>query len=294
MSSRKKITIGPLPEQREDYSHYEESEIRWDRIIVVGIVVLLLIGGLVNLFATDGDSAVEVSDNSKTEQKVKVPSAVQVLPEQTNDTQKTAEETKVLVSDNRVIATDNKATVIDNNVVVADKKTAPKVQENAAPSHQSTQDKPSVAKVTEAKPPAVSTKAPEQPVLEPKARDKDLSPSSILITNSAIKEAILRLSTEKGLPGALVSHDIIMPSKGLVKVMLQTEMYGLKGTTLYHDWYRDGKRQARVKIPVNVAQQRSYSSKFIDKYMLGSWQVKVVDAAGEPYILADFDVISGD
>jgi hypothetical protein len=50
-------------------------------------------------------------------------------------------------------------------------------------------------------------------------------------------------------------------------------------------------RQARVKIPVNIATQRSYSSKFINMLMLGEWQVKVVDDNAETYVLADFNVV---
>ena len=84
-----------------------------------------------------------------------------------------------------------------------------------------------------------------------------------------------------------------MPDSGLIKVMLHTEMHGLAGIRLYHEWSLDGKRQARVRVPVNTAKQTSYSSKFIDKHMLGLWQVKVLDDAGEAYVLADFEVIRG-
>jgi len=120
--------------------------------------------------------------------------------------------------------------------------------------------------------------------------EQDLSPASVLIVNSAIKDAVLSLSIKNDVPGEPLKHSVNMQDQSLIKVILYTEMQGLKGKVLYHEWYRDGVKQARVKIPVNVKNQRSYSSKFIDKYMQGKWQVKVIDSAGEPYVLADFEV----
>ncbi len=42
----RKLHLGPLPEQRDDYSQYEQTVIRWDRIGVMAGVTLLVVGGL--------------------------------------------------------------------------------------------------------------------------------------------------------------------------------------------------------------------------------------------------------
>ena len=83
---------------------------------------------------------------------------------------------------------------------------------------------------------------------------------------------------------------ITMNDKGLLRVYLFTEMVQLQGKTLYHNWYRDGKLMAHVRIPVGYVRTRASSSKFIDRYMLGEWSVKVVDENKKEYITARFEV----
>ena len=88
----------------------------------------------------------------------------------------------------------------------------------------------------------------------------------------------------------MLPYTVELPPEGIIKVMLFTEMKGLRGTTLYHEWYRNEVRQARVKIPVNVRQQRSHSSKYINTQMTGEWLVRVVDDKSKVYVEAGFSV----
>jgi hypothetical protein len=262
MSSRKKLVLGPLPEQREDYSNYEESVVRWDRIIIAGVLLVLIVSAIVGLLmsqsSTKPDASMTVSEEP-------------------------ADSTKSLVEDSQAIQ--SKAHEVLPAPIASEKESKLKVEKAIKPAA-SLSEGPSVAlpgeEVTD---PTQSSELASNPTLP------QSNPASVLITNSAIKEASLHLSTDQGVQGDKITHSIQMPQKGLIKVMLTTEMHGLQGNKLYHEWYRNGKRQARVTIPVNVKNQRSHSSKFIDKYMLGSWQVKVVDQANESYVLADFEVV---
>ena len=101
------------------------------------------------------------------------------------------------------------------------------------------------------------------------------------------------MNMDGGEPGEPVGYRIQMNDEGIIKLILFTEMDGLRGKTLHHEWYRGDARVARVRIPVNVDQQRSHSSKFINRQMLGVWRVKVVDEQGELYAEANFEVVEG-
>jgi hypothetical protein len=48
---------------------------------------------------------------------------------------------------------------------------------------------------------------------------------------------------------------------------------------------------ARVRIPVLRDNYRASSSKFIDRMMLGKWQVEITDDAGKRYAEVDFVVV---
>ena len=279
MVSGKKLNISPLPEQRDDYSQYAESEIRWDRIVIAGVLILLVVIALLSLLF--GDDA----ENSSAPLAIANEVAIE-LPEKPPESLSTLAAEPALSS-----ASEHKRDE------ASQKKNASEVPLAVMPMSESPEAKPRKLEEPVQKPQAPSSEVSKPVVqLEPVAKEpvesaktEDLKPASVLIVNSGIKEAVLSLSLNKDQPGEPLSHSVVM-NEGLIKVILYTEMQGLNGKVLYHEWYRDGKRQARVRIPVNVRNQNSYSSKFIDKYMLGQWQVKVVDGSGEPYVLADFEV----
>lgn len=124
---------------------------------------------------------------------------------------------------------------------------------------------------------------PEKPALS-----NVISPVTIL--HEGIETAELAHWLKDGKPDDTLGYEVAMSDEGIIKVILYTEMNNLRGTKLFHDWYRGDKRMARVKIPVNAAQQNSHSSKFINKQMTGEWTVKVVDEEGELFAQANFVV----
>ena len=118
-----------------------------------------------------------------------------------------------------------------------------------------------------------------------------------LIFNDPIdikSEKIFRAQLTKGVskrePVDKLGSTIVMNDKGLIKVFLFTDMHGLKGETLHHDWYLAGKRMARVKINIRNNNISASSSKFIDKYMMGDWKVNVVNHSGDALVSAQFVV----
>ena len=115
-------------------------------------------------------------------------------------------------------------------------------------------------------------------------------PAVVSIKQNTISRAVLTQELKEKEPVSMLPYTVELPPEGIIKVMLFTEMKGLRGTTLYHEWYRNEVRQARVKIPVNVRQQRSHSSKYINTQMTGEWLVRVVDDKSKVYVEAGFSV----
>lgn len=276
MSQKKKIVLSPLPEQTDDYSRYEETETRWDRIILTIIVLIALISGTVYLFS--GEKQAEKAGFEKPD-----------LPEQ-------------MISDRPEIGVEKvdkdtlkSAAVSESNTIVL----SPDIKKTQEPVGLPSLEKESASKAPQDIVEANALSTEEAARIQIKDKDLVFASSSELtstealvdIRNDAISLAVLTRELKQGVPGRPIPYELGLPKEGIVKVMLFTEMQGLKGKTLYHEWYRNGVRQARVKIPVNVTTQRSYSSKFINTLMLGDWQVKVVDEHAELFIVADFKVL---
>lgn len=83
---------------------------------------------------------------------------------------------------------------------------------------------------------------------------------------------------------------IPMNSDGLIRVYFFTEMDGLKGATVHHDWYLEDERSARVTVHPHLDTMKASSSKFIDRHMRGKWRVEVHTDAGESLALSEFEV----
>jgi hypothetical protein len=267
MSQKKKIVFSPLPEQTDDYSRYEETETRWDRIILAIIVLTSLIVGTVYLFS--GENQAKKAGFEQTD-----------LLEQVISDAPEIDESKVhidLLKSEEMSEPDTlPASPQDKQIQGSidqpslEKERVSKYQQNIVDANSLNTE----AKLVE-----------EKPVEEKKAE------ALVDIRNDAITLAVLTRELRKDVPGRPIPYELSLPKEGIVKVMLFTEIQGLKGKTLFHEWYRNGVRQARVKIPVSIATQRSYSSKFINTLMLGDWQVKVVDENAELFIVADFKVL---
>lgn len=133
--------------------------------------------------------------------------------------------------------------------------------------------------------------AAEPATAEPIAGEKSHQPAAIKILSKGIVRAQLthQLNREKQPTDELGRH-IHMQGEHLIRIYLFTDLQNLAGTTLYHDWYRNGDRMARVRIPVIKDRYRASSSKFIDRMMLGDWQVVITDDEGKRYTEVEFSV----
>jgi hypothetical protein len=114
--------------------------------------------------------------------------------------------------------------------------------------------------------------------------------STVAIFSSNIKRAQLTSGVSKDEPLDSIGQTIPMNAQGLLRVYLFMETDGLKGKILHHDWYWKGKRIAHARIPVKGNPHTAASSKFIDRIMMGPWEVKIVDERNRVLAQADFEV----
>jgi len=278
MSKNLVIRINNLQdlEKNDSYEVIEETAIRWDRVIGVAVFALLLviaaIVGLVTVLNSNITDNVESSlDVVILEQKTMPEQEVvlQELPVQESSIQQSgaivneAEAVNVPVVEEAVVEKVIVEKVIVEKVAV----------ENIEP----IEAKPEVSTPVEPKP--VEKVAPQLVFSDP-----------VDIKSEKIFRAQLTNGVSKKEPVDKLGSTIPMNEKGLIKVFLFTDMHGLKGETLYHEWYLAGKRMARVKINVRNNNVSASSSKFIDKYMMGDWKVNVVNHSGDALVSAQFVV----
>jgi len=114
--------------------------------------------------------------------------------------------------------------------------------------------------------------------------------ADVHILSDHFTHAQLTSDVQHGEPIDHAGARIPMNEKGLIRVYLYTEMEGLQGRTLYHDWYLGDQRMARVTMRPQAATVAASSSKFIDRHMLGNWRVEVHSSDGEPMVRTAFEV----
>ncbi len=92
-------------------------------------------------------------------------------------------------------------------------------------------------------------------------------------------------------PGRALPKMLHMGASDLLTVYFFTDYRNLQGLWVYHDWYLNGKRVARVKSRPHKQTFNAYSSKYIDRHMTGDWQVKVVDENNQLLAQTRFEVL---
>jgi hypothetical protein len=276
MSQKKKLVLSPLPEQTVDYSRYEESETRWDRIIAVFVVLAVLMGVLIYFLVGNDDegNASNVLNTTLTEEQLPA------LGSEKTSTYE-AKSADVLMQDTEQEQVGSEQKNIEQAAVNVSKSEEDAIEKTAKPETKQTATEDFNA-----------SKESERIATEASGVDVTSTPSArIVIENDGITRALLTQEIKDQEPQGSIPFELALPDEGIVKVILFTEMHGLRGKKLYHEWYRSGVRQARVRIPVNVNKQRSHSSKYINTQMLGDWQVKVLDGKQNSYALAEFKVV---
>ncbi|TBW50358.1 DUF2914 domain-containing protein [Marinobacter halodurans] len=130
--------------------------------------------------------------------------------------------------------------------------------------------------------------AVEEPAPEPSIDDGD---SRVDITSDHLLRAQLTPAVDGHEPTTMLPSVVHMGDDDLIKVYYFNELKGLKGHTVYNDWYLGDKRVARVPIDAYLDQMRAFSSKNINRSMLGDWRVKTVTDEGDVLATGHFRVV---
>lgn len=275
--SSKKVTLGPLPQQQDDYSHYEETSIRWDRIALAAAIVIAVAYGIYSLLSTSEAPPAEITKNITAENAITTPT----------------QEPPVNQTDANI---NNQALQAKPTVIAKEQTPTPVVE--PSPVTEPSSEKPmaeaqsGIDKQAEAETLAtldVSDQRLDEPKQEKAQSTPDQKPApdttkadqaqaqAIQIHHPGITQAQLTSMLKDKAPVDELGSTIPMNQDGIIKVILFTEMTNLRGTRTQHIWYRNKVKQATVNVPANTNHQRSSSSKFINAQMLGDWQVKVID-----------------
>ena len=105
--------------------------------------------------------------------------------------------------------------------------------------------------------------------------------------------AVQRFSLARGVENREPVSDlngVRFDANGLATVYAFSEVAGLAGSTLYYHWVHDAKERAAVPVRVGAERWRSYSSKYIEESMTGSWSVQLRDAEGKLLAEAAFSL----
>jgi len=112
-------------------------------------------------------------------------------------------------------------------------------------------------------------------------------PGEIALSSPAVQRFALAGDIENREPVSDL-HTVRFDNNGIATIYAFSEVAGLAGSTLYYDWLRQGEHLAAVPIRVAADRWRSYSSKYFDETMIGTWSVQLRDADGQVLARADF------
>lgn len=242
-----KLNIGPLPKQLDDHKKYEQTEILWGRVALAGGLALLVLVLLLTWLFGGFDSTEQTQALSSEVSQSSAPAINGVTQEQALPIFEQGAEPAKPAEVEQAIADALEA-----------KAQTPSPETSTDPIDQAFKQAP----------------LPEQP---PTVNAQMPLVAQVELLHPGLSKLVLRHTLADGKPLPPFGYQVDMPKEGIIKVVLDAQMNNLKGQVTYHEWYRGDKRMARVKIPVNVAKQSSYSSKFINQQMRGDWLVKVLD-----------------
>jgi len=281
--NRKKVSLSPLPDQKDDYSDYEETEVLWGRIALIFTAVFgTVFVALYALFYPANHSSAVVSVHETRKIEAQASAEQQIL-----EADRAPETTAVVAAIEEVF----------EHRHIADR-ASPEDVPSVVSNLDSVEDKPdaehlNLLAVLAPKEAATGVAMTENTVLEDvtgRSSDALISPVSTLHPGIRVASLTKGIDANRQ-PVDVLGYQIAMQDQNLIKVVLYTEMQDIRGVTLYHEWYQGDKRHAKVRIPVTVNKQTSFSSKYIDRHMMGEWTVRVRDEQGEMYAMANFNVI---
>lgn len=114
--------------------------------------------------------------------------------------------------------------------------------------------------------------------------------AAVTIQSPHLLRAQLTSAIESREPTDTLPTTVSMAGEDLIQVYFFTQLEGLKGHTVFYNWYLDGKRLAQVPVRAHLDRMRASSSKNINRSMLGQWRVEAVTGDGQKLGYGEFTV----
>lgn len=152
---------------------------------------------------------------------------------------------------------------------------------------------PSVAISTNQK--IVSTSEPVNPLEQPAFQTKiaitsqsDKTSNTLANNKNNITRALFTNGISKREPIDDITGQLTATPQELKKLYYFTELRGLKGQTITHQWQYDNKIVAEIEFKIRGNRWRVYSSKYLQPHKKGDWQVIVKNEKGNPLETSQF------
>lgn len=112
------------------------------------------------------------------------------------------------------------------------------------------------------------------------ATDETPSNESFPLSAKRLIKNIPRANFTHGIENHEPVDAIVSISRRYENMYFFTELVGLKGEVIKHQWLHDGRKEAEVEFNVSSPRWRAYSSKKIESDSLGTWTVIVTNSKG--------------
>ncbi|WP_203141029.1 DUF2914 domain-containing protein [Marinobacter mangrovi] len=296
--------------RQSDESGQDVVVYHWGRIIgvvLVSVIVLAILGFLLWSWVSGPDSADNQSrlvaagkvvtgepaspqPTLPTEPEAAADEKMNGLPETPKNTESPQTDAPAgdTPSESAEPAAPNTEDTQTETATTAEGASVPETEAGAA----TTQEEPSViADPAQAPAPSDDTGPDPFKIEEPApAAPTDDGNSQVTIKSDHLLRAQLTPAVDGHEPTTVLPSLVHMGDNDLIKVYYFNELKGLKGHTVYHDWYLGDQRVARVSIDSYLDQMRASSSKNINRSMLGDWRVKTVTDEGDVLATGRFRV----
>ncbi len=114
--------------------------------------------------------------------------------------------------------------------------------------------------------------------------------ASVKLYSQEVLNAQLTTEMDNRRPIGEAPAQLFVSPEQLLTVYFYIEIVNHRAEPVYFNWYRNNKRMAKVPIRPRHQHTKTFSSKYIDTYMVGDWRVELTNQTGELLAVSRFKV----
>ena len=284
------VRVKLAPEAGPDVTENPKYAYRWDRIVLVGlalvVVVTLIFRAMLAPDQTPAEGAGATGPGGDTiAASAPTPAAATAEPEPTERTEEPAPAIAETASSVAPAPPPEQLPAAQPDSAVAAAPTAGLQTENRAAQPPAATASSATPAVSGSRDTGEQAPAPAAPP----ARASLLAAGETRIFSDKVTRFLLTDEVRNREPVGGLSDIRARPPGGPLAVFAFSDVRGLAGETLRYRWIRADKVAAEVKVRVGSNRWRSYSSKFINGTMRGPWRVELRNSADDLLARADFE-----